>query len=107
MDPNIVMGVGCAVIGSAAWSVTLWWLDDSPPPRPQPEPQDLEPHTVTVVERDGRLNPARYDRLPTYAAARQRQRELAGQGLDSVIANAASGRIRLDLSAWMGPAGHF
>lgn len=103
MDPSFFMGCGCIIIGAAAWSLTLWWLDGSPPPSPPPPPQDLEPHTVTVLGRDGRINPARYERLPDYAAARLRQRELAGQGVDSVIVHADSGQARLDLSAWMWP----
>lgn len=107
MDPSFFMGCGCVIIGVAAWSLTLWWLDDTPPTPSAMHPLDREPHIVTALGRDGRLNPARYERLPDYAAARMRQRELAGQGLDSVILHADTGRARLDLSAWMGPAGRF
>lgn len=106
MDPTFVMAAACGIIGLAAWTLTLWWLRDPqqaaarPPAR---HPMDHEPHTLTVLGRDGRLNPLQYERLPSYAAAQARQRELAHQGKASVIAHAESGQIRMDLAAWLGP----
>ncbi len=107
MEPTLGMMLVCAVAGAAAWSLTLWWLRD---PRPAPvavprHPMDHDPHTVTVLGPSGRPNPMQYERLPNYAAARQRERELARQGKSCVIVHADSGMVRLDLSAWLGPYG--
>lgn len=105
MDPTLDMMLVSAVAGVAAWTLTLWWLRE-PQPVPQPPPQlpmDREPHTITMLGPDGRPNPLRYERLPTYAAALTRQRELSRQGHACIIAHADTGQIRLDLSAWLGP----
>lgn len=107
MDPAFGMALATAVIGVAAWTLTLWWLrDPAPPAAVQPRcPIDTEPHTVTVLGPDGRPNPLRYERVPTYAAALARQRDLARQGQACIIAHADSGQVRIDLSAWLGPYG--
>lgn len=108
MDPTLVMVVVTAIVGVAAWTLTLWWLRDPPPSTHDPvapRPMDREPHTITVLGCNGRPNPLQYERLPTYAAARTRQRELARQGKACVIAHADSGEVRIDLSAWFGPYG--
>lgn len=108
MDPTLSMMVVTAIVGVAAWSLTLWWLREPQRAAAPPvaiRPMDREPHTVTVLGPDGRPNPLHYERLPTYAAAQTRQRELARSGRASVIAHAESGEIRIDLSAWLGPYG--
>lgn len=108
MEPTLVMAAACAIIGAAAWSLTLWWLREPPPlapPAPPRLPMDREPHTLTVLGRDGRPNPLHYERLPDYPSAQARQRDLARQGKACVIAHADSGQVRLDLSAWFGPYG--
>ncbi|MGE5476606.1 MAG: hypothetical protein ACM3Q1_08140 [Bacteroidales bacterium] len=111
MDPTFGMALATAIVGIAAWTLTLWWLTDT---RPLPtaanaamarDPMDDEPHTLTLLGPDGRPNPLHYERLPTYAAALSRQRELTRRGHASVITHADSGRVRLDLSAWFGPYG--
>lgn len=107
MDPTYAMVLVSVVLGVAAWSLTLWWLRETRPLTATPPqlPMDAEPHTLTVLGRDGRPNPLHYERLPTYAAALARQRDLARQGRASVIAHAESGQVRLDIAAWLGPYG--
>lgn len=107
MDPTYGMLLVSAVLGVAAWSLTLWWLRETRPvvAVPPPQPMDTEPHTLTVLGPDGRPNPLQYERLPTYAAALARQRDLARHGRASIIAHADSGQVRLDLAAWLGPYG--
>lgn len=107
MDPTYGMWLVIAVLGVAAWSLTLWWLREPRPvaAAPPQQPMDDEPHTLTMLGANGRPNPLRYERLPTYAAALARQRDLARQGHASVIAHAESGQVRLDLAAWLGPYG--
>lgn len=107
MDPTFGMMLVTVVLGVAAWSLTLWWLREPQPATAPPPllPMDAEPHTVTVLGPDGRPNPLHYERLPSYAAALSRQRELARVGHPSIIAHAESGQLRFDLSAWLGPYG--
>lgn len=105
MDPTLGMMLVSAVAGAAAWTVTLWWLRE-PQPAPSPpllSPMDGEPHTITMLGPDGRPNPLRYERLPNYPAALARQRELSRRGVNSIIAHAESGQIRMDIAAWLGP----
>lgn len=106
MDPTFSMVVVTAIVGVTAWTLTLWWLREPQRPTTPPAlvfPMDREPHTLTVLGPDGRPNPLHYERLPNYAAAQTRQRELARTGRSSIIAHAESGEVRLDLSAWLGP----
>ncbi|HTH17928.1 MAG TPA: hypothetical protein VL974_14820 [Magnetospirillum sp.] len=108
MDSSIVMMVVSAVVGVAAWTLTLWLLRENAPtpvPMPLPRPQDREPHTLTHLGADGRPNPAHYERFPTYQAALLRQRELTRRGRDSIITHSDSGEVRVDLSVWFGPFG--
>lgn len=107
MDPTYGMWLVSAVLGVAAWTLTLWWLRETWPVvvALPPQPMDCEPHTVTVLGANGRPNPLHYERLPTYAAALARQRDLARHGHASIIAHADSGQVRLDLAAWLGPCG--
>lgn len=104
MDPTFIMAAVSAVFGLSALIVTLWWLRE-PQPAPIRQPQcamDAEPHTVIMLAPSGRPNPSQYERLPTYAAALARQRDLARQGRGSVITHADSGQVRLDLASWLG-----
>lgn len=104
--PTFSMMLVTAVIGAAAWSLTLWWLREPQTAPPPPSgPLDADPHTVTVLGPDGRPNPLHYERVPTYAAALAYQRELDRQGHASIIAHADSGQVRVDWSAWLGPYG--
>ncbi|HLO77992.1 MAG TPA: hypothetical protein VK196_16175 [Magnetospirillum sp.] len=109
MDQTLGMVVATAIIGVAAWTLTLWWLREpqrSPTPTLLPaRPMDGEPHTLTVLGSSGRPNPLQYERLPTYAAALTRQRELARLGKACIITHSESGEVRIDLSAWLGPYG--
>lgn len=107
MDSGLsVLLVGC-VVGAAVWVAAAWW-DRGPVTEPLPSvpsPSDSEPHTLTLLGPDGRPNPLSYETFPNYAAALTRQRELSRRGRDSVVSHAESGRIRVDLAAWLGAYG--
>lgn len=66
---------------------------------------DSQRHTVTLVGRDGRTNPARYECFPTYAAALAYQRKLARGGQACVVTHTDSGEVRIDFATVLGPFG--
>lgn len=101
--PTFSMMVVTAVAGAAAWSLTLWWLREPQPAPPPSGPLDADPHIVTVLGPGGHPNPLKYERVPTYAAALARQRELDRHGHASIITHADSGQVRMDWSIWLGP----
>ncbi|MCR6633099.1 MAG: hypothetical protein NVV74_25345 [Magnetospirillum sp.] len=108
MDSALGMVLVYAVMGVAAWTLTVWWLGEPrarPAPRVAARPTDAEPHTLTLLGPSGRPNPLRYERFPCYAAALARQRELARQGRASVVVHADSGEVRLDMAGLLEPYG--
>jgi hypothetical protein len=107
MDPALSMWLVLAVMGVAAWTLTLWWLRE-PGPLPAPQartvrPIDGDPHTLTPLGPNGRPNPLHYERFPCYALALARQRELALHGHASVVRHADSGEVRIDLAGLLEP----
>jgi hypothetical protein len=107
MDPALSMWLVYAVMGVAAWTLTLWWLREPgampAPPAMAARPIDADPHTLTLIAPNGRPNPLHYERFPTYALALARQRELALHGHPSIVRHADSGEVRVDLAGLLEP----
>lgn len=101
MEAFVGMTAACAILGTAACVLTLWWLRDPVPPRPPDGPLNADPHILTMLGAHGRPNPMLYERLPDYPAAWKRQRELARQGRGSIVTHADSGQIRHDVPGWL------
>lgn len=109
MESSLVMMAVTAIVGVAAWTLTLWMLRE-PPPRPTPQrillsPLDGDPHTLTALGPNGRPNPLHYERAPDYRAALARQQELARHGITTIITHSETGQVRIDWSTWLGPYG--
>lgn len=95
------------VMLAASLAVALRWRHDIPrAPTPiTPRAIDNQPHTLTRVGADGRVNPAQYENFPNYPSALAQQRRLARTGQASVVAHSDSGEIRIDYATLFGPFG--
>lgn len=95
------------LVGLAGVAVLLHLEDASAAPANRlarrPRPIDAEPHTLTMLGRNGRPNPAAYELHPDLDAALARQRELARKGRDCLISHTATGELRIDLNDVLGP----
>lgn len=99
--------IAFAVIAASMVSVVLRW-HHAIPRAPMPiirRPYDNQPHTLTLVNSEGRANPLSYRVFPSYGAALKTQRRLAGEGQASVVAHADSGEVRVDFATLFGPFG--
>lgn len=95
------------LVWAAALAVALRWRHEIPraPAPVHRRAIDVQHHTVTLVGRDGRPNPARYECFPNYAAALAHQRKLARTGQASVVTHTDSGEVRIDFATMLGPFG--
>lgn len=95
------------LLWAAALAVALRWRHDIPRAAVPIHRRaiDGQRHTVTLVGRDGRPNPARYESFPNYPLALAFQRKLALGGQASVVTHTDSGEVRIDFATVLGPFG--
>jgi|AGTN01.3.fsa_nt_gi hypothetical protein len=99
--------VAGGAVAAASVAMVLRWQHDFPrgPAPIVPRPFDDQPHTLTMVGPDGRLNPLHYETFPDYRAALARQHKLARLGRASVVTHVESGEVRVDVAGMLGPFG--
>lgn len=99
--------VAGGAVAAASIAMALRWQHDFPrgPAPIVPRPFDDQPHTLTMVGPDGRLNPLRYETFPTYRTALAHQHKLARKGQACVVTHADSGEVRVDIAGMLGPFG--
>ncbi|MCR6629242.1 MAG: hypothetical protein NVV74_03855 [Magnetospirillum sp.] len=107
MVPGLSLLIVIAIVAVALWAIALRWQHDFPrgPVPVLRRPYDNQNHTLTLVGKDGRPNPAQYEVFPNYASALVRQRGLSRTGQASVITHTDSGEVRMDFATMFGPFG--